>query len=117
MLANWFFSNANPDFQIDSAYRYIKNSIRIYDTLSLRDKEKIVKFPIDSLLLATLKMRADSAAFERAKRENTEAAYIQFIKSFGSAMQVPNAVELRDEVSFLEALKSNTIMNWEKILR
>ena len=117
VLANWFFSNANPDFHIDSAYRYVRNSIRIYDTLSLRDKEKVLKFPIDSLLLAALKMRADSAAFERAKRENTEAAYIQFIKSFGSAIQVPNAVELRDEVSFLEALKTNTYTSFYDYLQ
>lgn len=108
VLASWFFSPSNPGFQIDSAYRYVTKSIHDYDTLTVRDKERVHKFPIDSLILNSLLSKVDSAAFARAKQENTESGYIQFLKSFPTASQQSMAIELRDEVSFLDALKVNT---------
>jgi hypothetical protein len=116
ILANWFFMPANPDFQIDSAYQYINTSIRYYDTLSVRDKDRVHKFPIDSLILHNLKAAIDSAAFVRAKQLNTELSYLLFIKSFPTSVQVINAIELRDEVSFLEALKVNTYQSFQSYL-
>jgi len=116
VLANWFFVKANPNFQIDSAHVYINKSIRNYDTLAVRDKERFLKFPIDSLILQALLTRIDSAAFERAKNANTEVSYIQFIKDFQTASQIENAIELRDEVSFLEALKANTYQSYHAYL-
>ena len=116
VLAHWFFAQANPNFQIDSAHHYINKSIRNYDTLTLRDKERVLKFPIDSLILQNLLSEIDSAAFERAKKVNTEVSYTQFIKDFSKASQMENAIELRDEVSFLEALKANTYQSYHAYL-
>lgn len=112
VLANWFFARNNPDFQIDSAYWYINKSILNYDTITSRDRDRVVKFPIDSMILRGLLSQIDSAAFERAKKENTEAAYIRFITSFPAAPQINDAIELRDEVSFLDALKVNTYQSF-----
>ena len=116
VLSNWFFAKSNPDLQIDSAYHYIHKSIKNYDTLSLRDKERVLKFPIDSLILRNLREKIDNVAFERAKQKNTESGYIQFIQSFLTAAQVNSAIELRDEVSFLEALKINTYESFRAYL-
>jgi len=116
VLSKWFFSSGNPDFQIDSAYHYVNKSIRQYDALALRDKERVQKFPIDSLILNRLKSQVDSAAFVRAKQENTEAGYLRFMKLFPTAAQLNNAIELRDEVSFLEALKVNTYLSFQSYL-
>ncbi len=115
-LANWYFTPANPDFQIDSAYRYVNQSIINYDSLPARDKDRVHKFPIDSLILHHLKGAIDSAAFVRAKQINTEESYLQFLKSFPAALQIDNARELRDEVSFLEALKVNTHQSFQSYL-
>lgn len=116
VLSNWFFAPSNPNFQIDSAHHYIKESIKNYDSVSLRDKERFLKFPIDSLILRNLLGKIDSAAFERAKQKNTESSYIQFIQSFPKAAHVNSAIELRDEVSFLEALKVNTYQSFRTYL-
>ena len=116
VLANWFFAPANPAFHTDSAYHYAIKSIRNYDSLSSRDKERIQRFPIDSLILLQLKVQIDSAAFARAKLVNTETGYLQFIKAFPTATQVSSAIELRDEVSFLEALKINTYQSFQAYL-
>jgi len=116
VLANWFFAPANPSFHVDSAYRYAIKSIRNYDSLSIRDKDRMKKFPIDSLILYHLKEQIDSAAFARAKLVNTETGYLRFIKAFPTATQISSAVELRDEVSFLEALKMNTYQSFQAYL-
>ncbi|MEQ9412716.1 MAG: WG repeat-containing protein, partial [Cyclobacteriaceae bacterium] len=52
------------------------------------------------------------AAFERAKDYNSEGAYIAFLRRFTFAKQRENAIELRDEVSFLDALKENTYQSF-----
>ncbi len=117
VLANWFFTLANPGFQIDSAFRYVNKSILNYDTLTSRDKERVFKFPIDSLILRALLTEIDSAAFERAKKENSEAGYQRFITDFPAAMQITSAIELRDEVSFLEAMKVNTYQSYHEYLQ
>jgi len=117
VLANWFFTQANPGFQIDSAFRYVNKSILNYDTLTIREKERVLKFPIDSLILHKLLTGIDSAAFERAKKENTEAGYQLFITDFPAAIQVSGAIELRDEVSFLESMKINTYQSYHAYLQ
>ncbi len=116
VLASWFFAPSNPDFHIDSAYRYINKSKRYYNALPVKEKERVQKFPVDSLILHNLAAKIDSAAFVRAKKENTEDSYIRFIGSFPGAIQIVNAIELRDEVSFLEALKENTYQSFHAYL-
>ncbi|MEY4930870.1 MAG: hypothetical protein RI909_1594 [Bacteroidota bacterium] len=116
VLAHWFFAAANPEFQIDSAHRYVNKSIRNYDSLTVREQERVSKFPIDSLALLRLLSKIDSAGFERAKKENTETGYIRFITSFPTARQINGAIELRDEVGFLDALKENTYQSFHSYL-
>lgn len=112
ILAWWYLEASNPDFQIDSACVYSKRSEQLYRSLTDRDKERVQRFPIDSVVLTDLQDRIDNAAFIRAKTIGTEEAYLQFIHAFPKANQIPNAIELRDEVSFLEALKENTYQSF-----
>lgn len=115
-IAWWYLSASNPEFQIDSASKYSSKSERLYRALTNRDRERVHRFPIDSLSLGDLHDRIDSAAFLRAKKIGSEAAYIQFIQSFPQAKQTASAIELRDEVSFLEALKENTYQSFQQYM-
>ena len=108
VMSLWFLTAGNPQLQIDSSYKYILKSENLFELLNTRDRERVARFPIDSLLLVNQHDRIDSAAFERAKHFNTEKSYNRFIFSFPGAKQQSNAVELRDEVAFLDALKINT---------
>jgi hypothetical protein len=117
VMARWYFSPGNPHHQLDSASYYTNRALRRFDTLTLREKERVQKFPIDSVALYALRSTIDSVAFERAKKLNTEAGYIQYIRSFPNARQVPRAIELRDEVAFLEALKINTYQSFFDYLK
>lgn len=107
-LSNWYGSPVNPDYQIDSADISWRHAYQWFQRTPWRDRERLLKIPMDSLLLDKLRKRIDSLAFERAKAGNTEESYGLFIKRFPAADQVGEAHELQQEVSFLEALKSNT---------
>lgn len=108
VMSLWFLAVGNPELEIDSSYKYILKSENLFQSLNARDRERVARFPIDSLVLVIQHDRIDSAAFERAKRFNTEESYNRFILSFPGARQQSNAVELRDEAAFLDALKINT---------
>jgi hypothetical protein len=116
VLARWYFATGNPAFHIDSASLYANRTIALLNKLSLRDRERLAKFPVDSAILYTLRQRIDSAAFERAKKINTEDGYNFFLRSYHWSLQVPMAIELRDEVAFLEALKVNTYQSFQDYL-
>lgn len=116
VMSRWFLSLGNPEFQEDSAHYYVRRSENLFYGLTLRERERVQRFPIDSLILKALHDQIDSAAFERSKRINTEQSYNHFINSFPLAQQHSNAIELRDEVSFLEALKINTYSSFKEYL-
>lgn len=106
--SRYFFSQANPDFQIDSAHWHIQRAISDYRKVLGKEREKLLKIPVDSGVLARYEDRIDSAAFARARELNTEVAYLDFLKRFNSAEQKDQAIALRDEVAFNDAVRENT---------
>lgn len=117
VYAQWYFSPDNPKYSIDSAYKFTLASLADYGNVDLHQREKMQRFPLDSVVLVKLRKQIDSAAFERAKGYNSEGAYIAFLRRFTYAKQRENAIELRDEVSFLDALKDNTYQSFDKYLK
>jgi hypothetical protein len=113
----YFFSPGNPAFNIDSAHTEVGKARATFFSLPKRDRERWLRFPVDSLLLATLQNYIDSAAFERAKTENSEEGYAFFIGHFLDAIQVQQATELQNEVAFLNALKLNTYQSLYSFLQ
>ena len=110
--SRYFFSESNPDFQIDSAYSHIQLALADYQQTPAKEREKLLKIPIDSNLLVVHRQRIDSAAFARAREANTEAAYLDFLKRFETAAQKAEAIALRDEVAFAAATKENTYQSF-----
>ncbi len=108
VLSLYFFSTANPEFQIDSAYRYNQEALRNFSLAGSKDRDRMKRFPLDSNILIALREKIDSAAFARAKSTNTEEGYLKFLSDFHFAVQRHQAVELRDEVAYMDALKENT---------
>ncbi len=114
----WFyFTLANPKYDIDSASLLTTKTSRYFQSLSKKEREKNIRFPFDSIGLRNLRIYIDSAAFGRAKQENTEASYTFFIEHFKGASQLNMAMELQQEVAFLDALKENTYQSFEVYLK
>jgi hypothetical protein len=108
LLALYFLSSRNPAAQIDSSWYYMRRSRAVYGKTSAKERERLRKLPLDSLVLARLAARIDSLSFEAAKQANSEVSYQHFIDSRPSAIQKSAAIELRDELAFVEAMKLNT---------
>ena len=116
VYSQWWFSPINPDFDIDKSYEYILYSQRDYAAYDERQRDRVSRFPLDSLIINKQKRKIDSAAFERAKQMNTEESYQFFLDHFGDANERSMATELRDEVSFLNAMKVNTYESFDHYL-
>ena len=113
LKAQWFFAKVNSNRQIDSAYQYINRSIASFKNLPEKQKDRLKKENVDDNVLLGLRIKIDSAAFDRAKQLNTESSYDYFIFNFPLAIERHAAIELRDEVSFLDALKINTYQSFD----
>ncbi len=111
-----FFTPKYFLFNIDSAHRFWKITNDKFEACNERTKERLKKFPVDSTILASLKHKIDSAAFEQAKELNTEAGYIHFIQRYSDASQIKSAIELRDEAAFVIALKQNSHQAFQTFL-
>jgi len=117
VLTQWFLATGNPDYHVDSADYYLRNSFRVYDSLSMRERERVQRFPVDSVVLTSLRQHIDSVAFEQAKQVNNELVYIQYLNKFPGAKQTQQAIELRDEVSYLNAMRENTVEAFQVYLQ
>ncbi|MBX2915863.1 MAG: hypothetical protein KF856_11400 [Cyclobacteriaceae bacterium] len=117
VLTQWFLATGNPDFHVDSADYYLRKSLHRYNTLSNRERERLQRFPVDSAGFSLLRQHIDSIAFEQAKQVNNELVYIRYLQKFPNAKQTQQAIELRDEVSYLNALRSNTTESFHEFLK
>lgn len=107
-LSVFYYHAENPAFDLDSAYHYAVTALNDYALITARERERLKKVYVDSLLLISLRAQIDSTAFEEARKANTEAAYLEFLSEFPSAVQRTLAAELRDEVAYQDALRENT---------
>ncbi|MCW5911494.1 MAG: WG repeat-containing protein [Cyclobacteriaceae bacterium] len=117
VLTQWFLAKGNPGYQVDSADYYLRKSTSAFNRLSPRERDRVQRFPVDSMVLASLRLQIDSLAFEEAKQVNTEEVYMLYLTRFPKAKQARQATELRDEVSYLDALKENTYTAFREYLQ
>ena len=99
-LAKIYFTNNNPFYNIDSAYRYIVQSIETFDLLKNKKQIKYQRFGFSLDALTTLRQDVSNELFARARKEDSESGYARFIADNFWATQVPYAVFLRDSCAF-----------------
>jgi len=108
LYARYFLSNGNPAFDTDSALRYTQKALSAFAQAPPRQKDRLQKLGIDSSVLVQFRLRLDSAAFARARELNTVESYASFINHYPLSIDHLEAIELRDEVAYIEALRGNT---------
>jgi hypothetical protein len=104
----YFFSPDNPQYNLDTAYESVSKSLYYYESLTLRERERLQKVPLDSALLRNIRKQIDSAAFVRAKDEGSEAAYTYFLEKFPTSVNYGDALHLLHDVAFDTAVEENT---------
>jgi len=117
MLSGWFLNQNNPAKQIDSAYYHNFRALRTFQKSPNKQKEKLKHDQTDSAFIVQLREKIDSLAFESAKQINTELSYLDFIQKFRFAKERPAAIELRDEVAFVNVLRQNSYSAFDDYLK
>jgi hypothetical protein len=115
-FSTYYFSPGNPAYNIDSAYRYAHRALAAFKQADPKQRERMKKLPLDSTLLISRREAIEGAAFDRAKKLNTEHAYLFFIEKFPHASELERAGKLRDEVAYLEALNEDTYEGYFRFL-
>ena len=113
VLAQYFFSEGNPAFQLDSAYRCVNGALTDFQSTTLKHRERLKKFPVDSMLLIDLRKQIDSTAFHLTKMNQTEKAWTDFIDHFPYFRSLPLAVALRDSVAYANTVQENTYQSFQ----
>ncbi len=116
VMSKYFFDINNPSRQVDSAYKYTLSAIRDFEAVSGKERDRLRRLPLDTSTLIEHRRQIDSAAYERAKQINTESSYNTFLAGFSFAKQRLQAIELRDEVAYVDALKTNTYQGFSEYI-
>lgn len=117
ILANWYFVSTNPAHHPDSAQYYVTKAMAFFELANTGQRARLAKEKVDLNKLQTIRAQIDSAAFARAKQLNTEVAYNSFLNAHRFAKERATAVELRDEISFNDALKINAWQRFQKYVQ
>jgi hypothetical protein len=117
LLAQYFFSENNPAFQLDSAYKYVLDAQNDFRHTSQKERAKLQKFPVDSLLLDGLKEQIETKAFTESRQIQSEESWISFIRRFPTSVYIPKAKEQRDSIAFQLAGQKNTYIAFYDFLK
>jgi hypothetical protein len=116
VLAQYFFSKENPAYDLDSAYLAINEALVDFQQTTVKQRERLKRFPVDSILIIKLQDRIDSAAFRRAKDLNSENSFAAFLQGFPNSSRRSLAVDARDSIAFSNALQKNTLEAFQYFL-
>jgi len=108
LMGVYFFAPDNPEFQLDSAYHYVQKAVRDFESSSAKQRERLKRFPLDSIAIVELRVEIDSAAFVRAKQFDTETSYIEYLNNFPTATDQTVAISLRNRAAYRKAQGENT---------
>jgi tetratricopeptide (TPR) repeat protein len=114
--SRYYFDKRNPRYNIVYAYNAVNESLENFRRLNSRQREKISRFPLDSLVLVRLRGQIDSVSFGLARLQNTEEGYIQFLQRHPFSSDRKTAEQLRNAVAFLDAANQNTFRAFKTFL-
>ena len=103
------FANHN----VDTAFYYIKAAIVDFDSVSdAKDIEDLLDLGIDSTSLQVHKDVIDSLSFTLVRNKHTIGDYNWFVKTHDDAIQIEEAIRLRNHIAFEDAAKINTYQSY-----
>jgi hypothetical protein len=113
----YYADKLNPNFQLDSAYKYSIKAIEEMTLLKEKKAKKLEEFePLTLETLVEQKQTIEEEAFNRALRFHKEEEYHSFVVRFPSALQYADAVRMRDSIAFAKAEQENTYQNYKQFI-
>jgi hypothetical protein len=106
--AIYFGDKDNPDHSLDSASRYIRSSVVLYGQASEKQRDRLRRFPLDSLILIEERDWIDSCAYAVARSIGSADAYQRFVDVHPGSVLQNEAIAARDERAYQDAVDVNT---------
>ena len=100
--------NNNPFYNLDSALFYINKSAETFEILAPKQKTKLLELKVDSLAIYKQILVIDSNCFDKAAATNTVESYTYFINQNCFALQVEDAIAIRNQLAFNIVEKENS---------
>ena len=107
-----FSHGANPNYNLDSSYYLIQESIEEYKLLAEKELEKLQKAEIQETELINQKLKVDSMSYEVYLVINTEDGYIEFLDKFKGAIQEEDAIIRRNNRAYKTAERKHTYQDY-----
>ena len=112
----YYFSDNNPGYHLDSAYYFVQLALEQYPNSPEKDAENWAKDGISEESAQKLQSNIEAKGFGNARKDHTVVAYQSFIDRFPKAQEVPNAIELRDELAWQHAQAENTLVSYQAFI-
>lgn len=108
VLSQYYFQSENPDYDLDSAYRYAEKAREYWAADSTgRHRMRWSRLPLDSFELVSLREAIEHKAFEEALRQDREESYVRYIEAYPYSADKVAAISRRNAVAFQKALDEN----------
>lgn len=110
--------NAFGGYNVDTAYQFTNRAIQQFQLVNdIKDLEDLAELSVDSITLENQKDKIDSLKFVDIRSLHTIDSYNSFIESFSDALQVPEAISLRNHIAFEQAEAINTWQRYQKFMK
>jgi hypothetical protein len=90
-------------YDIDSAYYFINRSLAQFDSIELKEREKLSKSGVSTEDLINQKEKIEALAFNRAQEINDVSSYQSFLNTYGPSLYIDRVIYLRDKKAFENA--------------
>lgn len=110
------FDTAYNNYNIDSAYFTLLEARKYFALLEVKEMEKHAKIGVNLVSIDEFKHDIETAAFIRAKLENTEVRLNYFLETFPKSTQEATAIKIRDSLAFQTARRENTYGAYEDFM-
>src|SRR5690606_13369458 len=106
----------NPFYQPDSSHAAIQRARAAFQALSMRDKDKIAKFGVDSAAIHAQIAQVSAITWQKVLATDRLSAYDRFIKQYAGSSLVAQAEDRRNELACEEARRINSSSAYQDFL-
>ena len=118
LYARLYIDTAFWDYNVDTSYWYVNEAMADFGLVTEpKDLSSLKDVGVDSLSLELLKDEVDSLQFLLITAKHTIEDYNWFMANHTDALQVPEAIRLRDHIAYQDAEKTHTWQAYQQFMQ
>lgn len=118
-IAQLYFDQQYPDYSVEKAYQKIKQALKCYNILPLKDRQKLQKNGLSKLKMTKLRSDIVARAYEQSKTSGRVDSANYFLEYYTTASkhQVEHMLKHRDLIAYRDALKIDNYTTYQQFLK